>query len=221
MADVGTDHGLLPLFLLNSGRTHRVYALDRSEAALRGATARAQALGWTAERGFVARVANGLPRALLGEIGTAVFAGLGGGLVTTLLDAISLGPEQRGALRRLVVQPNRDAPRVRAWAQARGWTLEEEALVAEGRHLYPVLTLRPLAAGEQTPTWDAADFAFGPLLRRRASSELRLSLLQQENALREALAAAGAARAPAAACALTERLELVTRERSRIENGGS
>lgn len=165
MADVGTDHGLLPRCLLLEGRVPLAYALDLREGPLSAAARGAAADGLGEREGFLARRSDGLAALQPGQAQTATLAGLGGGLIAAILGRAGGHVRGAGGLRRIVASPNREPERVRRWAMEAGWDLIHEALVADRGHFYPVLTLEPRAPGAPAPTWSEADLRLGPLLR--------------------------------------------------------
>lgn len=155
-ADIGTDHGLLPLYLLSHGLCRRVIATEKSPSAYRIAK---QALwGRSAE----VRLGDGLEALRPGEAQSLSLCGLGGSLMAGLLarGAVSL-PD------RVVVQANRDTWKLRRWAWEGGYHLIREQL-AEGHWLYEVLTFQRRSGPDPSyfgVPWELA-VHFGPLLLR-------------------------------------------------------
>lgn len=207
VADVGADHGMLGAALLLDRRVPRVIAMDLREAPLRAAAARARRLGLEAEGRYEARRSDGLAALRPGEAATVVIAGMGGGLIRRILERAALtGP---GAPARLVLQPNLDAWRVRAWAAQHGWGAVDERLVLDGGRYYPVLALERSA---EPPGWDAADLRWGPIIRLRQPAELDAMLAEEEARLDELVA-----RLPASqTAALRVTLDALRAERIRL-----
>ncbi|MEL6342621.1 MAG: class I SAM-dependent methyltransferase [Myxococcota bacterium] len=162
LADVGTDHGQLPVWLLLSGRVPRVIASDLREKPLNNARALAHSHRLSAEQ-FDARLSDGLSHLQPGEAETVSICGMGGGLIARILgDA----PSELG-LRRLVLQPNNDTEAVRAHLMRTGWGLVDEVLVEEGRYIYPILCAEPV----DTPiVYSEEALILGPLLMARRSA---------------------------------------------------
>ena len=132
VVDVGTDHATLPIGLVRSGRTARVWAVDVSAAACRQARRAVLRAGVSVEVVH----ADGLSRFAPGEADTAVLAGIGGRRIASLLARDR--PGERG-LARLILQPHGD------WAAARfalaraSYTIVHEHLVVEGGRGYLVV----------------------------------------------------------------------------------
>jgi len=202
VADVGTDHALLLAHLLDTGRVPRAIGIDLARAAVRSARLRHPALDL--------RAGDGLAPLQPGEAATVVIAGMGGLRVVAIL--------QRGPLegvRRLVLQPNRDVAELRRWLAGHGWDLDDERLVEERGHFYPVL-----AAGRARTTvaWDEADLRYGPLLRQRRDPALMRWLAEEQHRLVAALSALPEGHPDRAA--LTAELALATAERREGEQQG-
>jgi tRNA (adenine22-N1)-methyltransferase len=153
VADVGSDHGLLPLWLAASGRAAFCLATEAT-ALLLGRVARAPAdAPWAKRLGY--RAGNGLGAIESGDrIDTVVLAGLGGRTIARLLDAPAASSP---ALRRLVLQPRSEPALTRRWLSEHGWRLVSERLAEERGRFHPTLAA---ARGD-----DADQYCHPPLSR--------------------------------------------------------
>lgn len=149
VADVGTDHGYLGVYLLRAGRCGRVIAADLREKPL--ASARANAALFAVEERMSFVLSDGLHNFEAGSFDTLVLAGMGGDLITRILaDA----PWLAGGPYTLILQPQSAANDLRRWLGERSWAIDRERLVRDGRFLYSVMAVRPgqgsaLSPGEQ------------------------------------------------------------------------
>ena len=159
--DVGTDHGYLPIALLQRGVASSAIASDVRPGPLEQARANARAAGL--EDRVDLRLGSGLAVARPGEADVAVLAGMGGLLILSLLEA---APEAVRAARRLILAPNTKVAQVRRWASLHRFRFVGEDLVAEGRHLYAILALVP-GPSDEAPLSDI-EAELGPLLLRQA-----------------------------------------------------
>ncbi len=161
VADIGTDHGLLPLRLLASGRAVRCIASEPTAARL--AKAEAVASAGPARRALELRVGDGLAVLSPGDgVDVAVIAGLGGHAIVRILDHPA---RARLALRRLVLQPQTDASLVRTWIVEHGFRHVEERLVRDRGRFYPLIAAEPGREPLAHPRLSRADLLeAGPLL---------------------------------------------------------
>ena len=149
VADVGTDHGYLPVWLLQNGVCERVLASDLREKPL--AIARENALRFgTADRTELFR-SDGLQAYGDRSFDVLVCAGMGGDCIAGILAA---APRLRETRCTLVLQPQSSGNDLRRWLGEAGYAIEEELLVKDGRFLYTALRARwgggrPLRPGEQ------------------------------------------------------------------------
>jgi tRNA (adenine22-N1)-methyltransferase len=159
MADIATDHALLPIALVRGGRVPRAIAIDIAAEPLRGAAKNVQDAGL--ERSVELRRGDGLAPLSDGEVASIVIAGVGGVLCSRMLEAgIPEGVE------RLVLQVNAQRPRLRATLQRIGWPLVDEWMdQSDGRYFVTMV-----AEPGEPPSLDAADLEFGPHLRARRSA---------------------------------------------------
>lgn len=149
VADVGTDHGYLGIYLLQAGRCGRVIAADLREKPL--ASARANAALFSVADRIEFRLSDGLHNLKPASFDTLVLAGMGGDLITRIL---AEAPWLDGVPCTLILQPQSAANDLRRWLGERGWSIDRERLVRDGRFLYAVLAVRPgqgraLTPGEQ------------------------------------------------------------------------
>lgn len=142
IADVGTDHGLIPVRLALSGGEGPIYATDINPGPLSSARGLAEAHG-VAERIRFCRC-DGLS-ALKGEdISTVVIAGMGGETIASILSA---APWTRDAGRLLILQPMSKTHRLRRWLFENRYRIISEQLIRDGA-LYELMTV---SGGEGEP----------------------------------------------------------------------
>ncbi len=142
LADIGTDHGYIPVSLLLEGRVRRAVAADIGVLPLDHA--RRTAAQYGVKEGLDFRLGDGLSVLEPGEADAVVIAGMGGDAITEILAA---APWSRaGPL--LLLQPMSKAEALRAWLPENGYAVFHEELVQDKGVLYPILTVR---GGEMPP----------------------------------------------------------------------
>jgi tRNA A22 N-methylase len=141
LADIGTDHGLVPIAAVLRGVAESAIASDMREAPLRVARrniARARLEG----RVTIAQ-GDGLAELAGRGIDTIVLAGMSGELAVRLCSAT---PDVLRSTEQLVLQPNRGVHVVRSWARGAGWHLRDERLVASGGQFFAVCASGPCSS---------------------------------------------------------------------------
>ena len=156
-ADVGTDHAYLAIALLNEQDVETVIATDKNEGPCAAARRTISASGF-ANRVQV-RLGDGLAPLLPGEVDTVCIAGMGGGLIASIL---AEGAEVLAEVSRLVLQPMNDAAALRQWLYDNGWHIVEESLATADGRLYEIIAAEP--GTEETP--EPWLLTLGPVLWR-------------------------------------------------------
>lgn len=133
LADVGTDHAYLPVWLRLHGRVVSAIACDLREKPL----SRAQETGriYGAD-GIHYRLGNGLEVVSPEEADTVVIAGMGGENIAAIL---ARAPWTAGGEHTLLLQPQTRAEALRAFLAGNGYVIRREALVEDRGTLYPVM----------------------------------------------------------------------------------
>ena len=145
VADVGTDHGYLGIWLLKQGICPSVIASDIGEGPLSAARANAQRFGVEGQMAFcLSDGVQNVPR----DFDTLVIAGMG---AQTMIHILESAPWLAG--RTLVLQPQNKAHMLRAWLSRNGWHIPREQLVRDGRFIYAVMEAvhepaQPLTPGQ-------------------------------------------------------------------------
>ena len=199
VADIGCDHGKVAVALVQSGKAKHVVCGDISPGSLD------KARRLTRENGLTGSVAlrrgSGLSVLAVGEADVAVIAGMGGELIVRLL-----GEDEDKAPGILVLSCNRDTARLREWLVTHGYCIEDEALLFENGHLYPVIRA---VKGVSRALTDI-ELEFGPVLLQKKpellSSHLRHCIRETE-AIREKLDKSDSLRKPQLLEEIDERLK--------------
>lgn len=134
LADIGTDHAYLPLYLLREGRIRQAIAADI------GAGPLARARQHLAEAGYLDRVQLVQTDGLCGLSGRGLtdiaICGMGGELIVRIL---SDAPFVRDVAVRLILQPMTHAPDLRRYLASAGFRIEEERLCRAAGRIYTCL----------------------------------------------------------------------------------
>ena len=132
VADIGTDHGLLPIYLMRRGIVRLAIGTDISEGPLETARSNAALYGETRVRFMQG---DGLECVRPEEVNTIVLAGMGG---ETIAEILSKTPWVRyGAM--LILQPMSRAEKLRRALYDMSLMIMHEELVEDGGRIYPIL----------------------------------------------------------------------------------
>lgn len=149
VADIGTDHGYLPMYLMEKGISPKVILTDVSRQSLKKARINCQE--FMPETKFDFRQGNGLRVIKKGEVDVLTIAGMGGNLITEILGR-DLGKAR--SCKKIIMQPRTSQGRLRAWLVKKGFTITKEQLVKEGKFICEVITAVP----QEAPEYQRLDF---------------------------------------------------------------
>lgn len=139
MADIGTDHGFLPIYLWENKISPKVIMADISKGSL--AKAEENCRNLYPDTDFDLRLGSGIEVLNEGEVDAVVMAGMGGILMTEIL---SKDIEKSRSFSKLVFQPRKDIGKLRFWLFDNGFRIINEALVREGKYICEILTAIPM-----------------------------------------------------------------------------
>ncbi|MDQ6421101.1 class I SAM-dependent methyltransferase [Paenibacillus sp. LHD-117] len=136
VADIGSDHALLPVYLLQIGKCPSAIAGELNAGPLQAAKKQAADAGLKSR--ISARQGNGLAVLEPGEADTVTIAGMGGSLMSAILEEGHASGKLVG-VKELVLQPNVGEDEVREWLLEKGWFLAAESILEEDGKIYEVL----------------------------------------------------------------------------------
>lgn len=141
LADIGTDHAYLPVHLVQAEVCPSAIASDIGVGPLEAARHTVTAAGLTSE--IALRLGDGLSTVSAEEVDDIAIAGMGGETIAAILEA---APFIKNSRLRLILQPMTRAEDLRRWLMNNGFSVLEEHLTRDKRHLYPVLAAEYTAA---------------------------------------------------------------------------
>lgn len=161
-ADIGSDHALLPISVcLQDSNAHAIAGeVNRGPYGHAVANVNRYRLGQAVE----VRLGNGLAVIEAGEIDELVIAGMGGPLISSILED---GKSKLKTVKKIIAQPNIHARRVRRWLNQNNFYISDEAIVKDNGHLYEIIVSKPLDSpplkNNPTQTQEMENI-FGPIL---------------------------------------------------------
>lgn len=177
-ADIGTDHGMVPIELVRRGAFARAIASDVRKGPLAAASAHVRAAG-LADR-ITLRLGDGLKVLAPGEADVVLISGMGGALMQRILKE---GEAAAKAAKRLILSPQSEIPEFRSFLQESGFAIIGEAIVCEDRKYYFLLTAEP---GEQE-VWEGAERLYGKLLLEEGEETVTAYVKKRKAVLRRIL----------------------------------
>ena len=171
IADIGTDHAYLPVYLLTEQICDKAVASDVKQAPL--VSAQETIAAFNCHQRIDLRFGSGL-QILKDEddVDTVVIAGLGARTIAVILTE---GREKLKHVERLVLQPMTETGYLRLYLAENGFAIVHETLAMEGKHLYEII----LAKAGKEQEKDPFRLAFGPRLLEKKPPLLPV-LLQEK-----------------------------------------
>lgn len=137
LADVGTDHGYIPIYLLQQKKIPAAIAMDINEGPLERAKEHIALYGLQAY--IQTRLSDGVAALKPGEVEAVLIAGMGGGLVMHILKD---GEKVCQSAKELILQPQSEIEHVREFLREKGYTILAEDMVYEDGKFYPMMKVQ-------------------------------------------------------------------------------
>ena len=136
VADIGSDHALLPVYLVSKGQCPSAIAGELNQGPYEAARRQVREAGLTQK--IDVRKGNGLAVVTPGETDSVTIAGMGGHLIATILEEGRIAGKLE-QVSELVLQPNVGEDAVRHWLTKHDWALTDEQILEEDGKIYEVL----------------------------------------------------------------------------------
>lgn len=176
-ADIGTDHGYLPITACVEGVVKSAIACDINAEPLKKAEDNINRYG-LADR-IAVRLGFGLVPIQPKEVQTAVMAGMGGMKAKEILEK---SPKLVSSLKRLVIQPQHDIPALRRAIHSAGLNIADEIMLTEDTRYYTVIAAEPSQIAEK---YTEKDYLFGKCLIEKKDEALKSFLARELKKYRE------------------------------------
>ena len=174
IADIGTDHGFVPIALVSAGRCPYAVAADVRRGPLSHAAENIRKYGLSEV--IETRLSDGLEKIKPGEADSIIIAGMGGMLMIRILEE---GREVIASAKELILQPQSDIPQVRIWLQSHGFVIISERIALDAGKYYFMMK----AVHGKAPAHDTADDLYGKCLLEAGDKLLQLYLEDEEKKL--------------------------------------
>ena len=148
--DVGTDHGIIPVYLASHGYSGNILASDINAGPLSAGIQNAREAGVEEKIRFI--LCNGLEKCPPSEVDTILIAGMGGDTMAGILDRAEWVADREYLL---ILQPMTKAEVLRYWLVSNGFEILSEELCEGSGRVYQIITSR---FGKSTRLSDAELF---------------------------------------------------------------
>jgi tRNA (adenine22-N1)-methyltransferase len=152
MADIGTDHGFLPIELVRSSKCPKVIMTDISQPSLNKSiqNAKDSLTGEELARADF-RCGDGLRTLKPGEVNAVVIAGMGG---KTIVEMLEQDEDLTNSFDKFIFQPRNGQGELWNWLYWNGYIIENHQFVREGNFIPEIITAYP--------NRDGISFRLGP-----------------------------------------------------------
>lgn len=134
VADIGTDHGYIPIYLVQNHIAKHAIAMDIRKGPLERAAGHIK--DFRLQEQIEVRLSDGLTRLLPGEADTVVIAGMGGGLLIHILEE---GRHVWDTVENFILSPQSDISDVRCYLEEHGFCIRREVMLTDEGKYYTVM----------------------------------------------------------------------------------
>ena len=173
VADVGCDHAFVSIALVQLDIADYVVATDLRKGPIDIARSNIAEAGYRDK--IITRISDGLQNIEDKEVDCAVIAGMGGGLIVEILKNSS-NHIKNGI--KLVLQPQSEPEKLRAYLYDIGYYIEDENMVFEEGKYYQIIRAVPCENGEKCKL-SSVELMYGPILLGR-NEVLHKFLLEEQ-----------------------------------------
>jgi len=155
LADIGTDHGYIPIYAYKTAKIDSAIACDVNEIPL--LNAKSNIFSYEINKYIQTRLGYGLIPIQAGESETCTIAGMGGDLIINILDC---SKELVQNFSQLILQPQSKIENVRRYIHDIGFRIVNEEFIEEAGKYYTVINSIKGEKEKYTPT----EYVLGKIL---------------------------------------------------------
>jgi tRNA (adenine22-N1)-methyltransferase len=176
VADIGTDHAYLPIYLAKDSKAKKIYACDINKGPLEVAKHNVNSFG-VAEKIELVQ-ADGISWLTDRDvhINECIIAGMGS---TTILDILKNDSEKIDCY---IIASNTALEPIRRWVKQKKYFIEQETILVDNEIIYEVIKINKFAG---TKIKNEYDLIFGPILRKESSQIFIDKWLLEEQKLKD------------------------------------
>ena len=167
VADIGTDHGYVPIALVKQNTVNRAYAMDINVGPLERAEMHIREEGL--EEKIEVRQSDGLENLKENEAETVIIAGMGGELTVRILKN---GEKVLNTVKTLILSPHSEVFLVRKYLLSVGYDIVKEEMIFDAGKYYTVMKAVKSEVQKQEP-YDEVECLYGKRLIQQGNRVLR------------------------------------------------
>ena len=162
VADIGSDHALLPIALVLNGKVTRAYASEVNEGPYDMSVKNIEKYNLT---NYIVPVLSDGISELEADVTCITICGMGGNLISDILDS---NKEKLAHVNEIIIQPNNNEETARIWLVNNGYDIQDEKIVYEDEVYYEIIKA---VKREQERRYSKEELYFGPVLLANKSDE--------------------------------------------------
>ena len=171
VADVGCDHGFVPIKLVESGIAPYAFALDVRKGPLERASEHIKEHGLSEK--ITTRLSDGLEKLSLNEADSLVMSGIGGILMMRLLKN---GEEVAKTFKEMILSPQSEIEDVRRYLVENGYSIKYEHVLCDEEKYYFIFYV---IVKQDERKWTDEEFCYGKDICEK-DTDVFLAYLEKE-----------------------------------------
>ncbi|AGR41407.1 tRNA (adenine(22)-N(1))-methyltransferase [Spiroplasma taiwanense] len=178
VADIGTDHAYLPIFLAKDGKAKKIYATDVALKPLSVAKNNIASFGVSDK--VETMLADGIEWTIPNNIklDSCIIAGMGS---STILDILK---KDNVNIDCYIIASNTNLEPIRKWAKQKKYFIEKELLIEDNKIIYELIKINKFAGYKIK---NQLDVLFGPILRKDNNKLFLQKWLKEEQKILDLL----------------------------------
>lgn len=129
VADIGTDHGYVPIYLIKNKISPYAYAMDINMGPLKSAEKNIKSEGLSEKIETI--LSDGMEKFEPGMADTVIIAGMGGELIIRILKA----SKAKKSIKELVLSPHKGVDLVRKYILSENWHITDEKMLTDAGNI--------------------------------------------------------------------------------------
>lgn len=213
VADIGTDHGYIPIYLTEQGIIPYAIAMDINKGPILRAQENIKEN--SLEKFIETRLSNGFDKLEPGEADCAVIAGMGGELITNILNN---GRNVVDGLKELVLSPHSEVWLVRKYLHNNDFKIIDEKMIIDEGKFYTIIKV----VKGKDEIYSEEDYMYGKILIEKKDEVLMKYICKEYNKVEkifENISKNGTDNAKSRIAELEKEKKMLTNVMNKLENG--